>query len=215
VGSSLTTAPVNRIKQLSDFAATITTQPRGRVGDIVDVPRSVTNNGPRAALGYGLGLQAPSGTEWVGNAAAQRGTPPRTFYKCIAPALGVGRTYSETWQLRIVSADVATAGKIWVLTDWYGVGNDLIDPCFSTLDEDRSNNAAAVNVTIDTSPRPSASVKPMPVRAHGNRQFSPQSGAGGASSVDRLLREAPEAQRGEILTHKDACARGTTSASIC
>jgi LPXTG-motif cell wall-anchored protein len=176
-GDSLTTAPVNRIKNLSDFAATIVTQPRGRVGEIVDVIWAVTNNGPRAALGYGLDLVAPSGTEWVGAAAAMCGPPPKTAYRCKAPALGSGQTYSETWQLRIVSADVATAGKIQVFTDWYGLGNDMIDPYFSTLDENLANNTAAVNITIDTSPRPSMSVKPSTSPSGGLTPVDPSASA--------------------------------------
>ncbi|WP_426503024.1 LPXTG cell wall anchor domain-containing protein [Dactylosporangium sp. McL0621] len=183
-GDSLTTAPVDRIKQLSDFAATIVAQPRGRVGDIVDVAWAVTNNGPRAAPGYGLDLVAPSGTEWVGDAAANCGPPPRTVYRCKAPALGAGQTYSETWQLRIVSANVATAGKIQVFTDWYGLGNDMIDPYFSTLDEDHSNNTAAVNVTLDTSPRPSASVKPSASHSSGpGGGLTPADPSAGASTT--------------------------------
>ncbi|WP_433217512.1 LPXTG cell wall anchor domain-containing protein [Dactylosporangium sp. CS-047395] len=64
----------------------------------------------------------------------------------------------------------------------------MIDPYFSTLDENQDNNAAAVTVAVDTSPRPSASVKPSASRTGGT--------GGGLTPIDATTSAGPAATPG-------------------
>ncbi|MGY0236614.1 hypothetical protein [Longispora urticae] len=103
----------------------------GQIGDVVDVPWTVTNVGPDELPGVraDLTLTAPSGTEWTGAAAAQCDPPviPKVKYHCHGSpgTLVPGGTMSETWQLRITSATVGTGRVTVALTDSSGEQIDV------------------------------------------------------------------------------------------
>ncbi|HEX6500401.1 MAG TPA: LPXTG cell wall anchor domain-containing protein [Micromonosporaceae bacterium] len=157
-GASVTTPAVNRVRYSADLAVAVDGQPTGRVGDTVDVRWVVTNNGPDSTGSFGIGLTAPSGTEWTGDAAAHCNPNPTVFHQCIAVVdLPAGRSYSETWQLKITSVDVAP-GSVIVVADWHA--GSPVDPYFGLPDPDQANNTAPLTVDVDTSPRPSVSATP-------------------------------------------------------
>lgn len=194
-GSSVTTPAVNRVRYSADLAVAVDGQPAGRVGDTVDVRWVVTNNGPDSTGSFGIGLAAPSGTEWTGAAAAQCNTIPTVFHRCIAVVdLPAGHSYSETWQLKITSADVAP-GSIMVVADWNA--GSPIDPYFELPDPDQANNTVPLTVKVDTSPRPSSSSSPRP-SASATPSTSPSSHVTGAPSASATASASPTPVAGPL-----------------
>jgi LPXTG-motif cell wall-anchored protein len=153
-----TTVAIDRVKRVADLSVRLAATPKGRIGDVVDVGWIVRNQGPDAALSLAITLTAPSGTEWTGSAAAACDPPtvPKTQYRCRSNgALPAGQELAETWQLKIVSATVGT-GDITVAIPVVSTP----DPYLDITDTNLANNAVALNVEIDTSPKPSDSPDP-------------------------------------------------------
>ncbi|MEV6525801.1 hypothetical protein AB0M43_28025 [Longispora sp. NPDC051575] len=102
----------------------------GQIGDVVDVPWTVTNVGPDELPGFraSLTLTAPGGTEWTGAAAARCDPPaiPKVEYRCVGSGILVpGATMTETWQLRITSTTVGTGRVTAQLIDSAGESEDM------------------------------------------------------------------------------------------
>jgi len=146
-----TVGPIVRVKRVADLAVRLASQPKGRVGGIVDLQWIVTNKGPDTVPNVGLILTAPPGTEWTGAVAAQCNPPaiPKTKYRCISGEPlppGGGRILTETWQLKIDSAAVGT-GQITAI---YNLNGGSPDPYLDITDPNTADNTVNFTVGIDT-----------------------------------------------------------------
>jgi hypothetical protein len=134
----------------------------GHVGDIVDVPWTVTNTGPDELPGTKgqLTLTAPAGTEWTGAAAAQCNPPvvPKSKYVCYTGTLLPGGSRSETWQLKIVSNAVGTGH---ITAEIKSQAGEL--PNLAVTDPSAGQGSdAAINVTVLSGPPATRSPAPTP-----------------------------------------------------
>ncbi len=152
-GDSVTSAPVDRHKVAVDLAVSVDGPLTGRVGDVIDVRWLVVSNGPDPVGAYSMDFTAPGGTEWTGAAVASCDPVPRVVHHCG----GSGERFYGTWQLRILSADVAP-GSIRVFFDW--TGGKPADPYFDWVDPDDTNNTVALTVKVGTGSPPPASATP-------------------------------------------------------
>ncbi len=150
VGTGSQTVPITRTKvPPADLTVTIAGHRSGHVGDVVDVPWTVTNHGPGTVPkgSLTLRLNAPSGTEWTGPAAAlcRRPVPgPQPNYVCkVDDEVVPGQATSETWQLKILSTPVGT-GEISA----YPMPFIGVDPYRDMIDPNPEDNR--VLITIDT-----------------------------------------------------------------
>jgi hypothetical protein len=134
----------------------------GHVGDIVDVPWTVTNTGPDELPGTKgqVTLTAPTGTEWTGTAPARCNPPavPKTTYVCYTGVLLPGRSLSETWQLKIVSNTVGTGHITTAIKTQAG---EL--PNLAVTDPNAGQGSdAAIKVTVLSGPPATGSPTPVP-----------------------------------------------------
>lgn len=150
VGTGSQTIPITRTKvPPADLTVTIAGHRSGHVGDVVDVPWTVTNHGPGTVPKGSLTLRLtpPPGTVWTGPAASLCRPPvpaPPAEYVCkVDDEVAPGQATSETWQLKIVSTPVGT-GKIWVYPMPFIGG----DPYRDMIDPKPADNT--VLITIDT-----------------------------------------------------------------
>ncbi|WP_433087555.1 LPXTG cell wall anchor domain-containing protein [Dactylosporangium sp. CA-052675] len=135
----------------------------GHVGDVVDVPWTVTNTGPDELPGSKgqLTLTAPAGTEWTGPAAARCDPPvvPKSKYVCLAGVvLPPGSSLSETWQLKIVSNVVGTGHITAQITNPIPELPNLVitDP------NEGQGSGAAIEVTVLSGPPATSTPTPAP-----------------------------------------------------
>jgi LPXTG-motif cell wall-anchored protein len=133
----------------------------GHVGDIVDVPWTVTSTGPDELPSAGalFTFTAPPGTEWTGRAAAQCDPPvvPKTKYVCTnATVLLPGSSFGDTWQLKIISDVVGTGHITAQLASNAGLPPDqaITDPA-----EGRGSDA---EINVKVLPGPPVSDTPTP-----------------------------------------------------
>ncbi len=147
------------------MTASIPTSLSGHVGDVVDVPWTITNTGPDDLPAYRarFRLTAPSGTEWTGPAAARCDPPvvPKSIYECRTDtALEPGHSITETWQLKIVSGAVGTGHLTARLEDNAGLPPDqmITDPAGG-----QGNADAAITVKVLPGTPSAGAPSPTPV----------------------------------------------------
>jgi hypothetical protein len=129
----------------------------GHVGDVVDVPWTVTNTGPDELPGFRalFTLSAPPGTEWIGPAPALCDPPvvPKSLSGCTnGTVLVPGDSLTDTWRLKIVSRVVGT-GHITaqINNEWWPPNLVITDPTGG------QGSDAVINVRV----RPSGNYVPL------------------------------------------------------
>ncbi|WP_412541850.1 LPXTG cell wall anchor domain-containing protein [Longispora sp. K20-0274] len=165
-------------KLTADLAVTVdASRLHGNVGDVVDLPWTVTNLGPDVATdGFALILIAPPGTEWTGAAAATCNPPrvPNTEYRCASHSkveVGAAHSVTETWQLKIVSSTIGS-GTVQVAIS----GNPAEYRRVSDLNP--ANDIARID-PVRPGATPTSGAAPLPVTGSSTTALV----AGGAAAV--------------------------------